>query len=339
MTLRQTIQAGPGKTSDLIAKLSETSNQAVKTREGLFAQLSDELTRYVEIEEQHFLPLLRKHDDTKTLVPDALKGNKDLRTSLEKLTKMPKDTDAFLAELDVLNKSFQQHIRNERKELLPAVLKALSTAEATDLAENIDEAVTEADKVKRDEKREEAAKSNRLEEKAEADAEAKNEAAKAERDAEKAEEAAKKKRETAKAEADKAEQTKADVRATTQTKKTAEKTQQVAADTQELAAIYKDAACTIREDFQAVGVSSTVSVGAATNIYATWMDYVSSAARINTTATQQLLKCKSMSDVAELQTEFATSAVHNMMERNAKFLKIAQETSEKALAPFGARLD
>jgi hypothetical protein len=53
----------------------------VKTREGLFAQLSDELVRYVELEEQHFLPLLRKHPDTKDLAAGALKGNKDLRAS------------------------------------------------------------------------------------------------------------------------------------------------------------------------------------------------------------------------------------------------------------------
>jgi len=134
MTLRQTIQAAPGKTTELITKLSATSNQALKTRESLFAQLSDELTRYVEIEEQHFLPLLRKHSETKGFAADALKGNKDLRASLAKLSAMPKDNDEFLAELDDLNKSFQQHVRNERKELLPAVLKALSDEEAGALA-------------------------------------------------------------------------------------------------------------------------------------------------------------------------------------------------------------
>lgn len=337
MTLRQTIQAAPGKTSDLIAKLSETSNQAVKTREGLFAQLSDELTLYVEIEEQTFLPLLQKHDETKMLVPDTLKGNKDLRASLEKLTAMPKDTDAFLAELDVLNKSFQRHIRNERKELLPAILKALSTEEATDLAATIDGSVAEAEKVRRDEKREEVAKAKSDEEKAEAAGKAKREAAKAERDAAKTAEAAKEKREIAKAEraVEKAEQTAASMRAA---QKTGERTLPVANDTQEGLALLKQASRTISGDLQAVGNSSTVSASAATNIYAVWMHYVSSAARINTTASQQMMQCKNMRDVAELQTEFASSAFHNMMERNAKFLKIAQEASVKALAPFGARI-
>lgn len=375
MTLRQTVQAAHGKTSDLITKLSETSNQAVKTRESLFAQLGDELTRYVEIEEQHFLPLLRKHDDTKTLVPDALQGNRDLRTSLQKLTAMPKDTDAFLDELDVLNKRFQQHIRNERKELLPAVLKAFSSQEASELAANIDGAVADADKARLEEKREVAARVKRDEEKAEVDAKAKREADKAERDAEKAKEAAKEERETAKAkrEFDKAEQTAATKRAAAKEQKAAERTtgqatekaaettargaatvkdaasqviadiakrtQQVATDSQEAIAIYNQTSRTVREDLQAVEASSTVSAGAATEIYSVWMDYVSNAARINTTASQQLMQCKSIRQVAELQREFATSALRSMMERNAKVFEIARRTSTMTMGPLGVRLD
>src|SRR3954471_19768045 len=161
MTLRQTIQAASGKTNELIKKLSATSNQALKTRENLFAQLSDELSQYVEIEEQHFLPLLRKHPETKGLAANAFKGNKELRASLEKLSAMPKDNDEFLAELDVLNKGFQQHVRNERKELLPAVLNAFSDEEAGALADTIEGAVADAEKSKRDEKREEAAQDKR----------------------------------------------------------------------------------------------------------------------------------------------------------------------------------
>lgn len=348
MTLRQTVQAAPGKTSDLIKQLSETSNQAVKTREGLFAQLGAELNRYVEIEEQLFLPLLRKHDDTKALVPDALKGNKDLRASLEKLNAMPKDTDAFLDELDVLNKSFQQHIRNERKELLPAVLKAFSTEEASDLAASIDVAVADADKAKRDEKREEAAKAKRDaekaesdamakrdKEKAEADANAKREAAQAERDAEKAKVAAKDKREAAKAKRDskKAEQAAAVKRAATDEKQTTSN-QKAETAAQEVIALNNQTSQSVREDLQAVAASSTVSLGAAKNIYAIWMDYVSNAVRINTAASRQIMQCKSIPEAADLQREFATSSLLNKVHRNAQAMKIALGRST-----IGARPD
>ncbi len=375
MTLRQTVQAAQGKTSELIAKLSETSNQALKTREGLFAQLGDALTRYVEIEEQHFLPLLRKHDDTKNLVPDALQGSKQLRALLQKLTGMPKDTDAFLEELEVLNKSFQQHIRNERKELLPAVLEAFSSEEASDLAADIDSAIADADKTKRDMKREAGAKTERDEEKAEAYAIAKREAAKAERDAERAKEAAKETREAAKAkrEFDKAEQTASTKRAAAKEQKSAERiarqatekaaettardatsdkgavrqsiadiaeqTQQIATDGQEAIALHNQPSRSIRDDLQLIGASSTGSASATTGIYSVWMDYVSSAARINATASQHLMRCKSVREVADLQREFATSALRSVMERNAKVFKIALRTSAKAMGPLGARLD
>jgi hypothetical protein len=130
LTLRQTIQAAPSKTNDLITQLSATSNQAVKTREGLFAGLAEELGRYLEIEQQHLLPLLRNQPETKDLADEALKDGKDLRALLAKLADAPKDDDAFLALLKELDQRFQQHIGSERKEHLPALLKALNDIEA-----------------------------------------------------------------------------------------------------------------------------------------------------------------------------------------------------------------
>ncbi len=341
MTLRQTIQAAPGKTSDLIAKLSDTSNQAVKTREGLFAQLRDELTRYVEVEEQHFLPLLRKHDGTRTLAADALKGSKDLRASLSKLNEMPKDSEGFLAELEELNKSFQQHLRNERKELLPAVLKAFSDEEAGELAEKVDGAIADAEEARREEKRKEAAAQKRKE-----DAKAKRDSKKAEKAA--ADAAAARARDAAgrarREAAEKAVQ--AAARRAASDKNNArqidaaanEQAREVAADAQGALAAYTTASQKIRDDLKAVRASSTVSAGAVSEMYSAWMGVFSNAARINAGASQQLFRCTSLQQVAELQRELATSAVRNVMEGNARVLKIAQNASKKAMDPLDLRL-
>ena len=155
----------------------------MKTRENLFAELSDELARYIEIEERQLLPLLRKHPESKDLAADALKGNKDLRASLARLSDVPKDNDAFLAELAELNKGFQQHVRNERKELLPAVLKALSDEEASALAANIEGAVADAEKTRRDAKRDEVAQTKRQADEVERAAEAQRAAVRAQKTA------------------------------------------------------------------------------------------------------------------------------------------------------------
>lgn len=334
MTLRQTIQAAPGKTSELIKKLSETSNQAVKTREGLFAQLSDELTRYVEVEEQHFLPLLRKHSETKGFAVDALKGNKDLRASIAKLSGMPKDNDAFLAELDELKKSFQQYVRNERKELLPAILKALSDEEAGELAADIGEAVADAEKAKRDEKREEAAQAKRQAEEAEQAAAAERAASRAQKAAERAT------REAAEKAADTVQRGAATVQdgARQVTAEIQERTQQVASEARAAMSVYSDSSKKILEDLQAVRASSAVSAGGASEAYSAWMEWFGNAARANAAASQQLMQCRSVQQVAEVQKAFVTTGLRNWMESNAKVLQISQRTSKQALDPLDGRL-
>lgn len=331
MTLRQTIQAAPGKTSDLITKLAATSNEAVKTRESLFAQLSDELSRYVEFEEQHFLPLLRKHPDTKSLAADALKGNKDQRASLAKLSRMPKDNDAFLAELDVLNKSFQQHVRNERKELLPAVLTAFSDEEAGAFAAGIEDAVAGSEKAKRDERREEAAQVRLQAEEADQLAAAERAAARAQKAAER------NTSEAAQIAVDMMQRGAASMQdgASLVTAAFPERTQQVASESRGAMTVSNDSSRKFFDDVQAVMASSAVSVGAASEVWSTWSEWFGNAARMNSDVSQRLMQCRSVKQVAELQEEFATSTFRNWMERNAKFLQIAQRTSKQAGSSYG----
>src|SRR5215213_9498057 len=50
-TIRQLIQTSPAKANELFAKLAETSENAVKTRERLFADLKEELELLARLEE------------------------------------------------------------------------------------------------------------------------------------------------------------------------------------------------------------------------------------------------------------------------------------------------
>jgi acyl-CoA synthetase (AMP-forming)/AMP-acid ligase II len=124
-TIRQLIQTSPAKANELFAKLAETSGNAVKTRERLFAELKEELELQMRLEEQHLFPVLRKRKETKDLVPDSLNNNKETRKALSELERIPKESEAFASKVAELRKAFQQHVRDDRKELLPAVLKAL----------------------------------------------------------------------------------------------------------------------------------------------------------------------------------------------------------------------
>ena len=71
-TIRQLIQTSPAKATELFTKLVETSGNAVKTRERVFAELKEELELQMRLEEQHLFPVLRKRKETKDLVSEAL---------------------------------------------------------------------------------------------------------------------------------------------------------------------------------------------------------------------------------------------------------------------------
>ena len=75
MSFRVLMQAGPAKANELFAKLSDTSDGAVKTREKLFAELKAELELHTSLEEQHLFPILRRNAETKGLVADAIKDS------------------------------------------------------------------------------------------------------------------------------------------------------------------------------------------------------------------------------------------------------------------------
>jgi hypothetical protein len=161
------MQAGPARANELFAKLSETSDGAVKTRERLFAELKAELELHTSLEEQHLFPVLRRNPETRDLVADAIRDNKELRAKVAELDGMPKNDPAFAERLSELQKAFRQHARDERKELLPAVQRALSEEQVQGVTEKMEAGLAEAEQAKQDEAEERRAKARQEREQAE----------------------------------------------------------------------------------------------------------------------------------------------------------------------------
>jgi hypothetical protein len=168
-TIRQLIQSSPTRANELFAKLVDTSENAVKTREKLFAELKDELELLASLEEQHLFPVMRKHKDLKDLVREALNDNKATNKLLAELDHTPKDDEAFATRVAELRRVFQQHVRDDKKELLPAILKALSDEEAEAVVERIEAEKAEIEETKRAEAEERRVEARREREKAEAE--------------------------------------------------------------------------------------------------------------------------------------------------------------------------
>jgi hypothetical protein len=152
MTTRKFNQTPPDKARDLFEKLLATSDSAMKTRERLFADLQEELTLLATLQEQHLLPVLRRHG-MEDLVRQALSDNEETTALLTDLERIPKNNGEFLAKVAELRRVFQQHIRDDRKELLPAVLKVLSDDEAEAVVEKVEDEMAALDETKRFEAR------------------------------------------------------------------------------------------------------------------------------------------------------------------------------------------
>jgi Hemerythrin HHE cation binding domain len=134
------------------------------------------LELHASLEEQHLFPVLRRNAETKELVADAIKDNKDLRAKLAELEALPKNDEAFPERLKELQKTFRQHARDDKRELLPAVQRALSEEQVQGVAEKMEAGVAEAEQARQDEAEERRLKARQERERAERQAERQAEA-------------------------------------------------------------------------------------------------------------------------------------------------------------------
>jgi hypothetical protein len=161
-SFKQLIQTSPVRANDLFAKLIDTSEGAIKTRQRLFGELKEELDFLAKQEEQHLFPALKKHKELKNLVREAVEDNRHTKTLLDEIEHTSPETEEFASKVVELKKVFQQHVRDDKKELLPAVRKVLSDDETASVVEKIETQKAELEETKRAEAQERRAEARRV---------------------------------------------------------------------------------------------------------------------------------------------------------------------------------
>ncbi|WP_262298307.1 phasin family protein [Microvirga sesbaniae] len=141
-------QTPPDKANELFERLLATSDNAVKTRERLLADLKEELELLASLQEEHLFPVLTRHG-MQELVQEAIRDNEETKVLLTELERMPKNAAEFIGQVTELRRTFQQHIRDDKKELLPAVLKVLSDEEVNAVIEKVEDEMATMDETKR----------------------------------------------------------------------------------------------------------------------------------------------------------------------------------------------
>jgi hypothetical protein len=332
MDFRTVMQAGPAKANELFAKLADTSDGAVKTREKLFTELKAELELHTSLEEQHLFPILRRNAETKELVADAIKDNKELRAKLTELEALPKNDEAFPERLKELQKTFRQHARDEKRELLPAVKRALSQEQMQGVTEKIEAAAAEAEQARQDEAEERRLKARQERERAEHQAERQAEAERAKQAAaEQArhEEAERRVHELGDAVAQTAMAAPTNVLHIA--KGAAATAQRVGAEIQGVADTNVDAVKSMVPvpDLPTVASVPEAAVTAMSEIRSAWLEWMGHTTRAGAQTSQELLW-----HAAEQHRRFATDVMQGWMEHNARIMDITVRVARESFRPI-----
>jgi len=308
MNLGEALHTSHTRANRAITKLLDTTSGAVKTREKHFAELKAELERSVDLEERHLFPVLRKHQETKSRVPAAVRANNRLRAKLAELDTLPKSDEAFIQRLQDLKRGLRQYVRDEKKEVLPGAPRATTLEQVQEVAGKVETSRAGGEHSKHDQAKKDGIERQARESAREVSKELVRTAAAAHEGVHRITETA----------ADGAQRTSAAVRNAVE--------------------IYRDAARDAGQDFQAVAAFTQAATGGMTEIGSAWTEWLRESTSAGTRLSQQLLGCRSLQELVETQIEFLTGSTRSWMEHHARLLQISRRVADEGLRALGGRL-
>jgi iron-sulfur cluster repair protein YtfE (RIC family) len=129
------------KVKKLFEQIADTSNQAEKTREKLFATIETELKVHTTIEEEVLYPALRKaakNDEQCRLYFEAVEEHNAVDLLLPSVREAPFGSNEFAAKVKVLKEIVEHHVEEEEDEMFPLVKKLFSKEQLAEIGERLD---------------------------------------------------------------------------------------------------------------------------------------------------------------------------------------------------------
>lgn len=304
MDFAQTIKSEHQRANDILERLADTSDGALKTRERLSSQLASLLEEHTRKEEAAFYPALAQHRDAHEKVGEFLDGAQAAHNEISRLATeingMAKDDESFLARVNELRRTAHQHMREEER-LLNPLRRALSEEETRSL----DEAMAGGE---------------------EGEASQQDESMPAERAMEATGSAMRGGAATA------AEGTRRVMREATLQSERSGRTVLAAAE------IYSEAAQLTAEDLQAIATCSSIAAGGFGDIRQAWVEWLNRSLRATARASQDMLRCTTLDQLADVQRSFFKESFENLLQGSAEMLRISGRISEDARRPIEDRV-
>ena len=104
------------------------------------------------------------------------------------------------------------------------------------------------------------------------------------------------------------------------------------------AEIYGETAQLTAEDMQAIATCSSIAAGGMGEMRHAWMDWLSRSLRVGARASEQLLRCTTIEQLADIQRNFLKESLDSLLEGSAQMLRISSRITEDAARPIEDRV-
>ena len=104
------------------------------------------------------------------------------------------------------------------------------------------------------------------------------------------------------------------------------------------AEIYGETAQLTVQDMQAVATCSSIAAGGLGELRQAWMEWLGRNLRAGARASQEMLRCTTLEQLAEVHRNFLKESLDNLLEGSAQMLRISSRISEDAARPIEDRV-
>jgi hemerythrin-like domain-containing protein len=119
------------KVKELFEQVKGTESQ--KQHKQLFTRIKTELDTHTHIEERVFYPTLKKYEEFRETVLEAIEEHLQVKTLLRAIDRLSEGNERFDAKLKVLIDNVEHHVEEEEGELFPKVKRRLSSGQLEEM--------------------------------------------------------------------------------------------------------------------------------------------------------------------------------------------------------------
>ena len=140
MDVFELLKADHERVAEMMEKIDESTERAVKGRTETFTRLKTELDLHAMIEEKIVYPALEDAEETREITLEAYEEHRLVKQLLSELESEPNDTEEWTAKFTVLKENVEHHVEEEEGEMFKKARQALSKEQIESLGKQVEQA-------------------------------------------------------------------------------------------------------------------------------------------------------------------------------------------------------